>query len=81
MQIDKNYIINLSKNLYFTIDDEQCCKILPIINTINDIDFFECPYQNKIDNKNIIIRNDIPNHTNLDVLTNTTIVNKYVVSK
>jgi hypothetical protein len=81
MQIDKNYIKNLSKNLYFAIDDEQCCKMLPIINAINDIDFFESPYQNKINNKNIIIRNDIPNHTNLDVLNNTTIVNKYVVSK
>ncbi len=81
MQIDKNYIKNLSKNLYFTIDDEQCCKILSIINTINDINFFESPYQNKVNNKNIIMRNDIPNHTNLDVLKNTTFVNKYVVSK
>ena len=82
MEIDKKYIHQLANSLYFTLNDEQSSKVMEIIMYFQEINFIKTNFEYQIiSDKSITLRDDIANHTNLDVLKNTTIINEFVVSK
>lgn len=82
MEIDKKYIHQLANSLYFSLNDEQSSKVMEIIIGFQEINSIKTDFISQItNNQTIILRDDVANHTNLDVLKNTTIINEFVVSK
>ena len=82
MKIDKNYIQQIAKKLYFTLDDVQSSYVLENIIAFPIIKFSKISWQNQITTtKNISLREDVSNHTNLDVLKDVVTINKYIVGK
>lgn len=82
MEIDKKYIHQLANSLYFALNDEQSSKVMEIIIGFQEINSIKTDFISQItNNQTIILRDDVANHTNLDVLKNTTMINEFVVSK